>query len=218
MAAPRTSPSSRGACGPMSPCRPATLMCWRRRRLRLCAKQIRRNQRLPYLRRTCSANAGTSLRTQVMTVANSRFRGVVLRAALWLLDGKWSQVKGHAAERRAKSITAVAADILDRRARKIIKKTKRLQELDALHRHKLRIAVKKFRYGCEFFESLFEHAKARKRYERALKELQDSLGKLNDIEVHGRRGSRVANPRKRGRQQSQKAYAMGLLTGQEQAK
>src|SRR5262245_42145497 len=151
-------------------------------------------------------------------VANSRFRGVVLRAALWLLDGEWSQVKGNGAEGRSKSITAVAADILDRRARKIIKKTKRLQELDALHRHKLRIAVKKFRYGCEFFESLFEHAKARKRYGRALKELQDSLGKLNDIEVHGRRGSRVANPRKRGRQQSKKAYAMGLLTGQEQAK
>ena len=151
-------------------------------------------------------------------VAGSRFHQVVLRAALWLLDGKWSQVKGHAAERRAKSITAVAADILDRRARKITKKTKRLQELDALHRHKLRIAVKKFRYGCEFFENLFEHAKVHKRYERALKELQDSLGKLNDIEVHGRRGSRVANPRKRGRQQSQKAYAMGLLTGQEQAK
>ena len=151
-------------------------------------------------------------------VADRRFREVVLRAALWLLDGAWSQAKGNAAGRRSKSITALAADILDRRARKIIKKTKRLQELDALHRHKLRIAVKKFRYGCEFFESLFEHAKAHKRYERALTELQDALGKLNDIEVHSRRGHRVANPRKRERQQSQKAYAMGLLTGQEQAK
>ena len=82
----------------------------------------------------------------------------------------------------------------------------------------MRIAVKKLRYGVEFFEDLFEHAKAHKRYGRALKELQNCLGKLNDIEVHSRRGHRVANPRKKGRQQSQKAYAMGFLTGQEQGK
>src|SRR5262249_39995375 len=38
------------------------------------------------------------------------------------------------------------------------------------------------------------------------------------LRVCSRRGHRVANPRNRGRQQPQKAYAMGLLTGQEQAK
>jgi triphosphatase len=151
-------------------------------------------------------------------VAGSHFRDVVLTAALWLLDGAWSQRKGDSADRRSKTIAAVAANILDRRSRKIIKKTTRLQKLDAQRRHKLRIAVKKFRYGCEFFETLFEHPKARKQYERTLKERQDCLGKLNDIEVHRRRGRRVANPRRRTPQQSQEAYAMGLLTGQEQGK
>jgi inorganic triphosphatase YgiF len=152
-------------------------------------------------------------------VASDRFRDVVLTAALWLLDGNWSQSKrGTSARLRYKSIAAVVTDVLDHRSRNIIKKLKRLRELDPVQRHKLRIAMKKFRYGCDFFESLFDHAKAQKQYGRALKEVQGCLGKLNDIEVHSRRGRHLANPHKAGRQQSQKTYAMGLLTGQEQAK
>jgi CHAD domain-containing protein len=151
-------------------------------------------------------------------VANKRFRDLGLTAALWLLNGEWTRVKGASARLRSESIVPVATHILDRRSQKIIKKMKRLRELDAHQRHKARIAVKKFRYGCEYFETLFGHAKARRRYGRALQELQDCLGKLNDIEVHGRRGHRLASPRNRGRQQPQKAYAMGLLTGQEQGK
>ena len=49
-----------------------------------------------------------------------------------------------------------------------------------------RIAVKKLRYAGDFFGRLFSGHKAKKRlsaYEDSLKELQDPLGALNDIQV-----------------------------------
>jgi triphosphatase len=150
-------------------------------------------------------------------VSSERYRNLVLRTALWLIDGEWSHTKKNPiAELRDRSIASVAAEILDRRSRKVIRKTKRLKKLDALHRHKLRIAVKKLRYGCDFFATLFEHSKARRRYAKVLKQLQGCLGKLNDIRVHAQKAGRLASRRERNPKQSQEAYAMGLLVGREQ--
>src|SRR5262249_28421213 len=153
-------------------------------------------------------------------VASKHFQEVVLTAALWLIDGDWTRVKaGPVADRRAtqraEPIDGVAADILERRSRKIVHKTKGLKDLGGLRRHKLRIAVKKLRYGCDFFESLFGHQKAQKKYRRALEQLQGCLGTLNDMRVHAGQAHRIANPRGRGGkqpQQAQEAYAIGLLT------
>jgi inorganic triphosphatase YgiF len=153
------------------------------------------------------------------TVAGDRFRRIVLTAALWLIDGDWSRSKrGPAADCRTRPVASVAADILERRSRKIIKKAGRLTELDDRGRHKLRIAVKKLRYGCAFFESLFGHRRRRQKYLAALKGLQGCLGKLNDIRVHAGRARRIANAPKPKRGQPRKAYAMGFLTGAEQAR
>ncbi|HVN38748.1 MAG TPA: CHAD domain-containing protein [Myxococcota bacterium] len=52
-------------------------------------------------------------------------------------------------------------------------------------RHELRIALKKLRYACEFFGSLYEGRDAR-RYLRRLSRLQDVLGALNDVATAGR--------------------------------
>jgi hypothetical protein len=76
---------------------------------------------------------------------------------------------------------------------------------------------RQLRYGCDFFQSLFDHPKAQRRYAAALKELQGCLGKLNDIRVHAERARRLANPRTSEPARAQKAYAMGFLTGREQA-
>ena len=84
-------------------------------------------------------------------------------------------------------IERFAADIFERRTKKAVKKAKKLRELDARQRHKLRIAVKKLRYAGDFFGRLFSGHKTKKRlsaYEGSLKKLQDQLGALNDIQVH----------------------------------
>jgi hypothetical protein len=46
--------------------------------------------------------------------------------------------------------------------------------------------------------------------------LQGALGTLNDFEVHRRLAATVAHRGKRSREQSEKALAMGFITGQEQ--
>lgn len=59
-----------------------------------------------------------------------------------------------------------------------------LDDLDPEERHRVRIAAKKLRYGAEFFAPLFPGKKAGKRhgaFGKALSDLQDHLGALNDI-------------------------------------
>jgi CHAD domain-containing protein len=78
--------------------------------------------------------------------------------------------------------------------------------------------VKKLRYGTDFFASLFTKSrqrKARKRFEKALKTLQDALGKHNDISVHEGLARQFTHPGKRSKKLPQKAFAMGLLAGRE---
>ena len=86
-------------------------------------------------------------------VANPRYRHLILDTAFWLLDGEWQ--RNHDALRaalRERPVSAFVRDELKRRARKIAKRLRGLEALDARGRHKLRIAVKKTRYACEFFE------------------------------------------------------------------
>ena len=108
---------------------------------------------------------------------------------------------------------------LDKRSKKISKKVEDIEALDARQRHKLRIAVKKLRYACEFFAGLFDRRKqirGHKRLSSILKTLQGSLGTLNDIEVHKRLAVMIAHSRKRARKQAEKALAMGFIVGLEQ--
>jgi triphosphatase len=150
-------------------------------------------------------------------VSSRRYRNLVLKTALWLIDGEWSQTRSRpVVELRDRSIFSVAAEILDGRSRRVTRKTKRLKKLDAFHRHKLRIAVKKLRYGCDFFETLFHHPKAFQRYTKILKQLQGCLGRLNDIRVHSQKVGRLVNRPECDARQSKKAYAMGLLAEREQ--
>jgi hypothetical protein len=49
---------------------------------------------------------------------------------------------------------------------------------------------------------------------KILKNLQGSLGNLNDIEVHKRMTVTIAHLRKRSRRQAARALAMGFIAGQ----
>lgn len=79
----------------------------------------------------------------------------------------------------------LAHDALERGARRLRKRGKRLGEADAGARHRVRVAAKKLRYSAEFFAPLFPHAGA-KDYIDALSELQGALGRLNDAAAAGR--------------------------------
>jgi CHAD domain-containing protein len=134
---------------------------------------------------------------------------------LWLLDGGWRN-DGDPLMRALgeRSARAFARDELTRRIRKINKQVRKLERLDWRRRHKLRIAVKKVRYGREFFKTLrTDGRKSGRKLDRALKGLQSGLGNLNDMRVHleqARDFARVSTA-------AQQAFAIGCLTGREEA-
>jgi CHAD domain-containing protein len=116
---------------------------------------------------------------------------------------------------RSESAIKFARRELQRRLRKAEDKLDRLGKLDAKHRHKLRIALKKLRYATGHFEGLFDGPKARRKaFKKALKALQSSLGKLNDIRVHGKLAHDYDDS---GRSTAPKAFAMGVIVGEEGA-
>ncbi|HZP87731.1 MAG TPA: CHAD domain-containing protein [Burkholderiales bacterium] len=112
----------------------------------------------------------------------------------------------NAASLREASLLGFVADVLARRHRKVIKRGRRLEALDLVGLHELRIAVKKLRYAAEFFATLFER-KAQRRYVRALAALQEHLGALNDAATIETLCSQL------GSASADQGEAIGLLRG-----
>ncbi|TYL96590.1 CHAD domain-containing protein [Bradyrhizobium rifense] len=158
-------------------------------------------------------NAGFA--TARAAAGSKRFCSALLDCALWLLDGDWrNDTDALTQALRKRPARAFARDELARRIRKIGKRGRKLERLDWRKRHKLRIAVKKVRYGREFFATLrCDGRKAGRKLDSALKELQNELGILNDMRVHLERAREFASAGKAAK----KAFAIGCLTGREES-
>jgi triphosphatase len=149
-------------------------------------------------------------------VASPRYRLLLLDTLQWIESGDWARRSRRSGQQ---PIERCAADILGSRTKKAMKKAKKLRELDARQRHKLRVAVKKLRYGSDFFGGLFTGHKAKKRLSvirGSLKELQDHLGALNDIQVHQKLIPELASGKPRTKRR-QRVFAAGVLSGREQS-
>jgi triphosphatase len=79
-------------------------------------------------------------------------------------------------------VGAIASDVLDRRRRKVRKRSRHFARLTPKERHRLRIAVKKLRYTAELLRSLYPEPATRS-YVKVLKPVQDELGHANDVRV-----------------------------------
>jgi len=147
-------------------------------------------------------------------VASARFRRFVFEVASWLQLGRWVEPEDDLVRSRGElPIEVFASEQMQQHYRKVRKRGKKLEQLNAQERHKLRIQVKKMRYATEFFGQLFSNRKAVKRQKKfasALKQLQCGLGDLNDISVDERLIGSLGPPNG--------AFAAGLLTGREEAR
>src|SRR5262245_40354324 len=155
-------------------------------------------------------------------VESARFRKLVLDTAAWIEAGDWiNNPDISACTLREQPIADAAAKELRRRWKKILKRGKRLDELDAQRRHRLRIQGKKLRYAAEFFASAFPR-KRRQKFVASLERLQDALGDLNDIVVHEKLSERFIEGNGRGEKErigrAKKAFAAGRLSGREEAR
>ena len=114
------------------------------------------------------------------------------------------------------------------RTRKLACKLHNVRDVDVGARHKLRLAVKELRYTAEFFADVFPGAQRhQRRFAKILANLQDNLGRLNDLAVHRRLGqefveawtlidlNRASNASNENAAPAIQ-YALGFAIGQEQ--
>ena len=156
-------------------------------------------------------------------VRSDRYRQLLIELAVWIEAGNWSRAEDEATRRdREVPIEVYAADGLARRRKKIMKKVKAFTQLDAAKRHKLRIAVKKFRYAAEFVASVFPTRKSKHRRAALLdsaKGVQDCLGALNDIAVHEKLSLGILDEHSEANPKLLRdlAFVAGLVAGQQGA-
>jgi triphosphatase len=123
----------------------------------------------------------TAYRNVASTLRGARYRRFMVRLNTWLIGRRWRVGKQRAKDgsRQAKGF---ACKILNKRIAQIQKQTKSLEFAPPKVLHAMRVAIKKARYGLEFFITLLPTRRAA-RTGRYLKALQDTLGALNDRDV-----------------------------------
>jgi len=131
------------------------------------------SERCGELRRKAGAKARRAVRS-------ARYQRLMLALAGWLES--WSApIELEPGQRAAlgEPIGAFASRVLEQRYRRVRARSRKFDKLSSRELHRLRIAVKKFRYATDFFAGLYEGGLARVALQR-LSDLQDILGAIND--------------------------------------
>lgn len=116
------------------------------------------------------------------------------------------------------TIATAAPALLDHAMKRTKKRGRHYEDLDPPSRHRLRIALKKLRYGSEFFAPLYPK-KSVKHWLDPLKDLQDQLGLLNDVAaVRGVIARLMLEEAESAAVQADLSHAAGLLQGFHQAR
>jgi triphosphatase len=117
------------------------------------------------------------------TILSERYTGAMLRLLRsFAACGRDGRPESEAAGRQSSLIGKVAPHVLDRRRRKLRRRSKGFGRLPPRQRHRVRIAAKQLRYTIELCASLFNKGDLQK-FVGQLKRLQDDLGYTNDIRV-----------------------------------
>ena len=114
---------------------------------------------------------------------SSRARALALDFNEWLHSRRYAET-ADTDNMRDLPAPEFAIRVLDRRRKKLKKLGRNFAGVDDETRHEARKAAKKLRYASEFFTSLFNGGKSRRRYETfigKMEKLQDDLGLLNDV-------------------------------------
>jgi triphosphatase len=161
------------------------------------------------IRHNVSARRKAAFERARDAVASARYRRLLIDVIEWIETGK-----PHAGGDQ--SIAAYAAGLLDRRIGKARKQGKRLNDLNAMQRHKLRIKIKKIRYAVDFFKSLYRDRDQTTlaNLSGRLKRIQSALGSLNDFMAHRKLATQAALTAPRANRRAQ-AFASGFIVGQE---
>ena len=113
----------------------------------------------------------------ICAMNSDKFRRLMIDLVGWTAVGAWRNAKP-----AQSPIQKFAKGRLNRLWGSIASAGRHVTRMDECARHELRIQVKKMRYAIEFLQGLYPYAhSAEKHFETAVAELQETLGKLNDM-------------------------------------
>jgi len=157
----------------------------------------------------CSELRRAAARRARRTVASRRYQQLVLALARALTAEQWSAEMDEAGHARIGApVREFASAVLEARYGQVRKRGRKLERLSPAELHRLRIAIKKFRYATDFFAGLYEGKRARATLKR-LARLQDILGAINDAATVGSLVGDVLH----GASSRYAAEARGILLG-----
>lgn len=117
------------------------------------------------------------------SLSSARARALMIDAAEWISIRDWRT--GQTDETlHEQSSRDFASGVFDKLWKKVAKGGSDLIDADDETRHEVRIFAKKLRYAAEFFQPLYKskaEAKRHRRFIRAMEDLQDHVGRLNDL-------------------------------------
>ena len=160
---------------------------------------IFQSQTLPGIAKACPSVTGfdaleeVAQRRRMAAYHKVRFVLGDRRCATFLLSlGAWIEARGWRSDISSENLSeltgpalAFAQSTLAALHAKVIKRGRHLKTMNPEERHRLRLAVKKLRYGTDFLLPLCGEGKAVKRYRERLSELQEELGSYNDMATTG---------------------------------
>ena len=112
-----------------------------------------------------------------------RYRKLITDITAWIENGDWSRKRSKLAiAQRTRPAGEYCADTLQAWRKKLLKKTRKLEDLGTRKRHRVRLANKRLSYAIEAAEQLAppDEALARQTMLKLLRTAQKSLGQLND--------------------------------------
>jgi CHAD domain-containing protein len=156
------------------------------------------------------ATALTQARARAYQRAVRALRSERARRLLWQGSGAARGCIDAEGSGGGRPVRRIVAEALTSRRRRLARQGAKLDELDTGARHRLRIGAKKARYAAELFGELFAHPRRQRRFTAALKDLQDTLGELNDIHV----GQGLARGLARDAGDVEAGFEAGLIAGE----
>jgi len=131
-------------------------------------------------------NGRTACQRQLNRALGSpRYRRLIRDLAAWIEHGDWSRKRAtKAVERRARPAAPYCSRKLREWRKKLLKKSRKLKDVGARKRHRVRLANKRLNYATETAIKLIS-SREMPAYQATLKLLrkaQKSLGQLNDDE------------------------------------
>jgi CHAD domain-containing protein len=132
--------------------------------------------------RSWQQKCADSHRDLARVLRSQRYRQLIKDASDWIKNGPWcTKTDERAAKRCASRIGRYSTRKLARWRAKLLKKSRRLADMDTKQRHRLRLANKRLRYSIEFFAGLRSDESPWLRATlKHLRQAQESLGELND--------------------------------------